>query len=161
RAFVWGDPERESGYRGGRESLAGAVDRVRGASGGSTDATLPSFAPPRPRCKTIPRDSDRRWDSARAFSRSPSRRRSTDPATDLYPAARFHHYLHPRPKRSVVSHFLRGFTMRSKFLPLAALFAFTPALRADDAADARAVVEKAVKVLGHKPGDKPGAVTWK
>jgi hypothetical protein len=51
--------------------------------------------------------------------------------------------------------------MRSKLLPLAAVFAFTPALRADDAADARAVVEKAVKATGYKPADKFGAVSWK
>jgi hypothetical protein len=51
--------------------------------------------------------------------------------------------------------------MRRALLPLAALFVFSPALRADDAADARAIVEKAVKAIGDKPGDKPTAMTWK
>jgi hypothetical protein len=49
--------------------------------------------------------------------------------------------------------------MRS--LPLAALFLLVPAGRADDAADARAVVEKAAKALGYKPGDALPAMTWK
>jgi outer membrane lipoprotein-sorting protein len=51
--------------------------------------------------------------------------------------------------------------MRSTFLPLAVLFLFAPAARADDAADARAIVEKAVKAAGYKPGDKAKAMTWK
>lgn len=51
--------------------------------------------------------------------------------------------------------------MRSTLVSLAGLFLFTPAVRADDAADARAIVEKAVKALGHKPGDKLEAISWK
>jgi hypothetical protein len=51
--------------------------------------------------------------------------------------------------------------MRSTLLPLAALFLFTTTSRADDAADARAIVEKAVKANGYKPGDKLTAMTWK
>ena len=51
--------------------------------------------------------------------------------------------------------------MRSRLLSLAALFLFASAVRADDAADARAIVEKGVKALGHKPGDKLEALTWK
>jgi hypothetical protein len=51
--------------------------------------------------------------------------------------------------------------MRSILLSIAGLFLFTPAVRADDAADARAIVEKAVKALGHKPGDKLEGITWK
>src|SRR5262245_18438210 len=49
--------------------------------------------------------------------------------------------------------------MRTTLLPLAALFLFTPATRADDAADARAIVDMAVKAAGYKPEDK--AFTWK
>lgn len=51
--------------------------------------------------------------------------------------------------------------MRSKLLPLVAVFASAPALRADDAADAKAVVEKAIKAAGHKAGEKPAAISWK
>src|SRR5438445_47718 len=51
--------------------------------------------------------------------------------------------------------------MRALFLPLAALFLSAPAARADDAADAKAVVEKSVKALGYKAGDKFVAMTWK
>jgi outer membrane lipoprotein-sorting protein len=51
--------------------------------------------------------------------------------------------------------------MRSALLPLAALFVIPVAARADDAADARALVEKAVKAAGRKPGDKEAAFTWK
>jgi len=50
--------------------------------------------------------------------------------------------------------------MRS-ILALAALVFLSPSLRADDAADARAIVEKAVKALGHQPGDKLTAISWK
>src|SRR5262245_8702837 len=60
-----------------------------------------------------------------------------------------------------VPFFHRGFAMRSKLLPLAAVFAFSPALRADDASEARAIVEKSVKALGYKAGEKPAAITWK
>ena len=41
--------------------------------------------------------------------------------------------------------------MRSALLPLAAALLAPPAARADDAADARAVIEKAVKARGDKP----------
>jgi outer membrane lipoprotein-sorting protein len=51
--------------------------------------------------------------------------------------------------------------MRSSVFPLAALFLFCATARADDAADARALVEKGIKATGQKPGDKPGALTWK
>src|SRR5437867_203280 len=51
--------------------------------------------------------------------------------------------------------------MRKLLFPLAAVFAFTPALRADDAADAKAVVEKAIKARGDKPDSKNTAMTWK
>jgi len=51
--------------------------------------------------------------------------------------------------------------MRSTLLSLAGLFLFAATVRADDAADARAIVEKAVKALGHKPGDKLEAISWK
>lgn len=52
--------------------------------------------------------------------------------------------------------------MRSALFPLAGLvFAFAPAARADDAADAKAVVEKAIQARGDKPGSKNTAMTWK
>ncbi|MBA4062183.1 MAG: hypothetical protein C0501_00430 [Isosphaera sp.] len=47
-----------------------------------------------------------------------------------------------------------------RLLPLTALFLLTPAARGDDAADARAVVEKAAKALGYKPGDPLPAMAW-
>jgi hypothetical protein len=50
--------------------------------------------------------------------------------------------------------------MRFTLIPLAAL-AFAPITsRADDAADAKALVEKAIKATGQKPEDKPKAMTW-
>ena len=51
--------------------------------------------------------------------------------------------------------------MSRALFPLAALFLFSPVVRADDAADARAIVEKAVKAIGDKPGDKLTPITWK
>jgi hypothetical protein len=51
--------------------------------------------------------------------------------------------------------------MRSSLLPITALFLFSPGIRADDAADARAIVEKGIKATGQKPGDKAVAMTWK
>lgn len=51
--------------------------------------------------------------------------------------------------------------MRRFLSPLVAVFAFVPAVRADDAADAKAIVEKAMTARGDKPGDKPLAQTWK
>jgi hypothetical protein len=50
--------------------------------------------------------------------------------------------------------------MRS-FLSLAALFVFTSVTRADDAADAKAIVEKAVKAHGYKDDDKSKVMMWK
>ncbi len=47
--------------------------------------------------------------------------------------------------------------MRQFLFPLAAVFAFASTARADDAADAKAVIEKAIKARG----DKPLAQTWK
>ncbi len=51
--------------------------------------------------------------------------------------------------------------MRSLLLPIAALFLFSSGIRADDAADARAIVEKGITASGQKPGDKAVAMTWK
>jgi hypothetical protein len=51
--------------------------------------------------------------------------------------------------------------MRSVLLSVVAALAVAPALRADDAADARAIVEKAIKARGDKPGTKNTAATWK
>jgi len=49
-----------------------------------------------------------------------------------------------------------------RFAPflLAAVLVVAPAIRADDAADAKAVIEKAIKAHGHKPGP-PAVTTWK
>ncbi|MFM8271903.1 MAG: hypothetical protein ACKODX_06155 [Gemmata sp.] len=47
--------------------------------------------------------------------------------------------------------------MRRVLFPLTALFFFAPAARADDAADAKAIIEKAVKARG----PQPAAQTWK
>jgi hypothetical protein len=49
-----------------------------------------------------------------------------------------------------------------RFAPflLAAALVVAPAIRADDAADAKAIVEKAIKAHGHKPGP-PAVTTWK
>ena len=51
--------------------------------------------------------------------------------------------------------------MRQFLFPLAAVFALAPVARADDAADAKAVVEKGIAARGDKPGDTPLAQTWK
>ena len=50
--------------------------------------------------------------------------------------------------------------MCRSLLSLTTLFLFSVVVRADDA-DARAIVEKAVKALGHKPGDRPTAIAWR
>jgi outer membrane lipoprotein-sorting protein len=50
--------------------------------------------------------------------------------------------------------------MLSYLLPLAALVLFAPVARADDAADAKAVVEKAIKAAGLKADANP-TMTWK
>ena len=49
-----------------------------------------------------------------------------------------------------------------RFAPflLAAALVVAPAIRAADAADAKAIIEKAVKAHGHKPGP-PAVTTWK
>ena len=47
-------------------------------------------------------------------------------------------------------------------VPLAVMFALASAApAADDAAEAKAIVEKAIKARGDKPGDKHTAMTWK
>ncbi len=51
--------------------------------------------------------------------------------------------------------------MRHTLFPLAGLFLLTPIAQADDAADAKAIVEKAVKARGDKPDAKFSAMTWK
>jgi hypothetical protein len=51
--------------------------------------------------------------------------------------------------------------MRLALLPLAAALLVSPSLRADDAADARAVIERAVKAHGLKAGGTPAVTTWK
>ena len=51
--------------------------------------------------------------------------------------------------------------MRQLLFPLVTVFALAPATRADDAADAKAVVEKGIAARGDKPGDTPFAQTWK
>lgn len=51
--------------------------------------------------------------------------------------------------------------MRKLLFPLVAVFAFVPIARADDAADAKAIVEKAIKARGGKLDDKHTAMTWK
>lgn len=51
--------------------------------------------------------------------------------------------------------------MRSYFFPLLALMLFVPIARADDAADAKAIVEKAIKATGLKTDGKHNALTWK
>ena len=51
--------------------------------------------------------------------------------------------------------------MRFAPIPLAAALLVSPAVRADDAADARAVIEKAIKARGDKPGTAPAVTTWK
>jgi hypothetical protein len=51
--------------------------------------------------------------------------------------------------------------MRATLIPLAALVLIAQSTRADDAADAKAIVEKGLKATGQKPGDKATAMTWK
>jgi hypothetical protein len=51
--------------------------------------------------------------------------------------------------------------MRSSFLPLTMLFLIGTIVRADDAADAKAIVEKGIKASGRQQGDKAIAMTWK
>lgn len=51
--------------------------------------------------------------------------------------------------------------MRYALAAVAAVFAFTPSLRADDAAAAKAIIEKAIKARGDKPDSKNTAMTWK
>lgn len=51
--------------------------------------------------------------------------------------------------------------MRQFLFPLAVVFAFTPTLRADDPADAKGIIEKAIKARGDKPDSKLSAMTWK
>jgi outer membrane lipoprotein-sorting protein len=51
--------------------------------------------------------------------------------------------------------------MRFTAIPLAALALFSPSVRADDAADAKAIVAKAIKAIGAKIDDKPVMMTWK
>ena len=51
--------------------------------------------------------------------------------------------------------------MRVPVLSFAVVFMFAPAVRADDAADARAIIEKAAKALGHKPDAQAGPMAWK
>jgi hypothetical protein len=51
--------------------------------------------------------------------------------------------------------------MRSVLLALAGLLCGSPVLRADDAADAKAIVEKAIQARGDKPDAKFTAMTWK
>src|SRR6476619_6079717 len=46
------------------------------------------------------------------------------------------------------------------FLLTAALVG-APAVRADDAADAKAIIEKAIKARGDKAGEVPAVTTWK
>jgi hypothetical protein len=50
-----------------------------------------------------------------------------------------------------------------RFAPflLAAALVVAPAIRADDAADARAIIEKAIKARGDKAGAVPAVTTWK
>ena len=51
--------------------------------------------------------------------------------------------------------------MRSALFPLAGLLFVSPAVRADDAADAKAIIEKAITARGDKPDAKHAALTWK
>ena len=52
--------------------------------------------------------------------------------------------------------------MRSALFSLVGLlFVFASELRADDAADAKAIIEKAIKARGDKPGAVPVGTTWK
>jgi outer membrane lipoprotein-sorting protein len=51
--------------------------------------------------------------------------------------------------------------MHKLLIPLLAAFAFAPAGRADDAADAKSIVEKAIKARGEKPDAKTDSLKWK
>jgi hypothetical protein len=51
--------------------------------------------------------------------------------------------------------------MRSALFPLAGLLFVAPALRADDAADAKAIIKKAITARGDKPDSSHAATTWK
>ena len=53
--------------------------------------------------------------------------------------------------------------MRLAPLPLAAILLVSPTspTRGDDAADAKAIVEKAIKAHGHNAGAEPAVMTWK
>jgi len=51
--------------------------------------------------------------------------------------------------------------MRFAPFPLAAVLLVSPAIRAADAADAKAIIEKAIKAHGQKPGDASAVTTWK
>lgn len=51
--------------------------------------------------------------------------------------------------------------MRFARFPLAAVLFLSPPIRADDAADARSIIERAVKAHGHKVGATPAVTTWK
>jgi outer membrane lipoprotein-sorting protein len=51
--------------------------------------------------------------------------------------------------------------MRKLLFPLVAVFAFPPTVGADDAADAKAIVAKAIEARGDKPDSKFTATTWK
>jgi len=51
--------------------------------------------------------------------------------------------------------------MRKSLFTLAVIFAFGSTVRADDAADAKAIIEKAITARGDKPDSKNTAMTWK
>lgn len=51
--------------------------------------------------------------------------------------------------------------MRSMLCTVVAVVAVTPAIQADDAADARAIVENGIKAIGYKVNEKPATMTWK
>jgi hypothetical protein len=51
--------------------------------------------------------------------------------------------------------------MRKLLFPLVTVFAFASVIRADDAADAKAIVEKAIAARGDKSDSKNAAMTWK
>jgi hypothetical protein len=51
--------------------------------------------------------------------------------------------------------------MRFAAFLIAAALVVAPAVRADDAADARAVIERAIKARGDKAGAVPAVTTWK
>ena len=51
--------------------------------------------------------------------------------------------------------------MRTAMFPLAAALLVSPATRADDAADAKALIENAIKACGGKVGAAPAVTTWK